>query len=44
MKKEGNQINAYNVEKRNKSRSLISDNNSIVHDQAFVMKQLKTIL
>ena len=36
----------YNVEKRNKSKShvksLIIDNNIIVHDQAFVMKQLKT--
>ena len=36
----------YNLEKRNKSKShvksLIIDNNIIVHDQAFVMKQLKT--
>ena len=35
----------YNLEKRNKSKShvksLIIDNNIIVHDQAFVMKQLK---
>ena len=36
----------YNLEKRNKSKShvksLTIDNNIIVHDQAFVMKQLKT--
>ena len=36
----------YNLEKRNKNKShvksLIIDNNIIVHDQAFVMKQLKT--
>ena len=36
----------YGLEKRNKSKShvksLIIDNNIIVHDQAFVMKQLRT--
>ena len=36
----------YNLEKRNKSKShvksLISDNNIVVHDQVCVMKQLKT--